>query len=78
VGHSCLVRLPKHALGRRATPPVRDVRPIPTLRKHLRHPELGDLEVICQTLLLPGTDLQLAMYTAEPGSPSADALAQLA
>ncbi|RSN54603.1 transcriptional regulator [Amycolatopsis sp. WAC 04182] len=54
-----------------------DVRPIPTLRKHLRHPELGDLEVICQTLLLPGTDLQLVMYTAEPGSQSADALAQL-
>ncbi|WP_410657568.1 helix-turn-helix transcriptional regulator [Amycolatopsis sp. lyj-112] len=54
-----------------------DVRPVPTLRKYLRHPELGELEVICQTLLLPGTDLQLAMYTAEPGSPSAAALARL-
>ncbi|WP_243981557.1 helix-turn-helix transcriptional regulator [Streptomyces sp. NEAU-YJ-81] len=54
-----------------------DVRPIPTLRKYLRHPELGELEVVCQTLLLPGTDLQLAMYTAEPGSPSAAALARL-
>ncbi|MFE6615545.1 helix-turn-helix transcriptional regulator [Amycolatopsis sp. NPDC057786] len=55
-----------------------DVRPIPALRKRLRHPELGDLDVICQTLLLPGTDLQLTMYTAEPGSQSADALARLA
>ncbi|GAA1936502.1 helix-turn-helix transcriptional regulator [Streptomyces durmitorensis] len=54
-----------------------DVRPVPMLRKFLRHPELGDLEVVCQTLLLPGTGLQLAMYTAEPGSPSATALARL-
>ncbi|MEU5950917.1 hypothetical protein [Streptomyces sp. NPDC047525] len=38
-----------------------DVRPVPMLRKHLRHPEPGDLEVVCQTLLLPGTGLQLAM-----------------
>jgi hypothetical protein len=30
-----------------------------------------------QTLLLPGTDLQLVMYTAETGSPSAAALARL-
>ncbi|MEV0367849.1 helix-turn-helix transcriptional regulator [Nocardia fusca] len=54
-----------------------DVRPVPTLHKHLRHSELGELEVTCQTLLLPGTDLQLAMYIAEPGSPSATALARL-
>lgn len=51
-----------------------DVRPISTLRKHLRHPELGDLCLDCQTLLLPGTDLRLVMYTAEPGSRSAAAL----
>ncbi|MEV3965789.1 helix-turn-helix transcriptional regulator [Nocardia sp. NPDC050193] len=54
-----------------------DVRPVPTLRKRLRHSELGELEVICQSLLLPGTDLQLVMYTAQPGSPSAAALARL-
>ncbi|MBL1118416.1 helix-turn-helix domain-containing protein [Streptomyces sp. 110] len=54
-----------------------DVRPIPTLRKHLRHPELDDLDLDCQTLLLPGTDLRLVMYTAEPGSSSAAALALL-
>ncbi|WP_280266408.1 helix-turn-helix transcriptional regulator [Nocardia wallacei] len=54
-----------------------DVRPVPTLRKILHHPDLGELEVTCQTLLLPGTDLQLAMYTADPGSPTATALTRL-
>ncbi|GAA0981229.1 helix-turn-helix transcriptional regulator [Streptomyces rhizosphaericus] len=54
-----------------------DVRPIATLRKYVCHPELGKLELDCQTLLLPGTDLRLVMYTAEPGSPSAAALARL-
>jgi hypothetical protein len=32
---------------------------IPTLRKHLRHCELGQLELGCQTLQLPGSDLRL-------------------
>ncbi|MCT2593006.1 helix-turn-helix transcriptional regulator [Streptomyces sp. N2-109] len=54
-----------------------EVRPIPTLRKHLRHPELGELDLDCQTLLLPGTDLRVVIYTPEPGSPSAAALARL-
>jgi hypothetical protein len=53
------------------------VRPRPTLRKHLHHPELGELELDCETLLLPGTDLRLVLYTADPGSPSATALARL-
>jgi hypothetical protein len=38
---------------------VRGGRPIPTLRKHLRHCELGELELGCQTLQLPGSDLRL-------------------
>jgi transcriptional regulator with XRE-family HTH domain len=54
-----------------------NVRPIATLRKDLRHPELGELELDCQTLLLPGIDLQLVIFTADPGSPSAAALARL-
>ncbi|GGQ38993.1 transcriptional regulator [Streptomyces mutabilis] len=54
-----------------------DVRPRPTLRKRLRHPELGELELDRQTLLMPGTDLRLVLYTADPGSPSATVLAQL-
>jgi hypothetical protein len=54
-----------------------DVRPRPTLRKHLNHPELGELELERQTLLVPGTDLRLVICTADPGSPSAAALARL-
>ncbi len=54
-----------------------EVRAVPTLRKLLHHPELGDLDLDCQTLLLPGTDLRLVLYTAEPGTPSAAALARL-
>ncbi|GAA1086767.1 helix-turn-helix transcriptional regulator [Streptomyces javensis] len=54
-----------------------DVRPVPTLRKLLHHPEMGELEVERHALLLPGTNLQLVMYTAEPGSPTAIALARL-
>ncbi|WP_437083983.1 helix-turn-helix transcriptional regulator [Streptomyces sp. enrichment culture] len=53
-----------------------DVRPRPTLRKHLRHPELGELELDRHTLLVPGTGLRLVLYTADPGSPSATALAR--
>ncbi|MFT7837840.1 helix-turn-helix transcriptional regulator [Saccharothrix sp. BKS2] len=54
-----------------------DVRPVPTLRKRLRHPDLGELELDRHTLLLPGTDLQVVFCTAEPGSPSAAALTRL-
>ncbi|GAA5172328.1 helix-turn-helix transcriptional regulator [Pseudonocardia eucalypti] len=55
-----------------------DVRPRPVLRKLVRHPELGELELDCQTLLIPGSDLRLVIYTADPGSPSAAKLARLA
>ncbi|WP_413754895.1 helix-turn-helix transcriptional regulator [Streptomyces sp. MMBL 11-3] len=54
-----------------------DVHPRPTLRKRLHHPELGELELDRQTLLVPGTNLRLVLYTADTGSPSATALAQL-
>ncbi|WP_328287011.1 MmyB family transcriptional regulator [Streptomyces mutabilis] len=54
-----------------------DVRPRPTLRERLRHPELGELELDRQTLLMPGTSLRLVLYTAETGSLSATVLAQL-
>ncbi|MFD2793866.1 helix-turn-helix transcriptional regulator [Promicromonospora vindobonensis] len=54
-----------------------DVRPRPTLRKCLRHPELGELELDRQTLLMPGTSLRLVLYTADPGSPSAATLSRL-
>lgn len=54
-----------------------DVHPRPTLRKRLQHPEVGELELDRQTLLMPGTSLRLVLYTADPGSPSATALAKL-
>ncbi|APY90343.1 transcriptional regulator [Streptomyces alfalfae] len=54
-----------------------DVRPRPALRKRLRHPELGELELDRQTLLMPGSSMRLVLYTADPGSPSATALARL-
>lgn len=54
-----------------------DVRTRPSLRKHLHHPRLGRLDLNLQTLLLPGSNLQLIMYTADPGTSSAEALTQL-
>lgn len=55
-----------------------DVRPLPTLRQRLCHPWVGEVELERQILLLPGTELQLVMYTPDPGSPSAAAIARLA
>jgi hypothetical protein len=53
------------------------VRPMPGVRKNLRHPALGDLEIDRHTLGLPGSGFSLVMYTAEAGSPSAAALKSL-
>ncbi|VVJ21560.1 Putative DNA-binding protein [Amycolatopsis camponoti] len=47
--------------------------------KHFRHPIVGDLTLTWETMAMaaePG--LTLVVYTAEPGSPSAEALALLA
>ncbi|MFI0419975.1 hypothetical protein [Spongiactinospora sp. 9N601] len=65
---------PQFAASRRE----HDVRPVATLRKRLYHPELGQLDLDCQILLVPGTGLLLVLYTAQPGGPSAAALARLA
>ena len=49
--------------------------------KQFRHPVVGALDLGYYTLGLPTegqADLRLTMYTAEPGSPSADALTLLA
>ena len=51
-----------------------DVRPIPAVRKRVKHPALGELELDRTTLLFPGGGHTLVMYTAEPGSSSAAAL----
>ncbi|MEU7282650.1 helix-turn-helix transcriptional regulator [Streptomyces sp. NPDC045431] len=47
--------------------------------KRLHHPLVGELTLSYETLRLPADqDLSLVTYTAEPGSPSADALRLLA
>jgi transcriptional regulator with XRE-family HTH domain len=47
--------------------------------KKVRHELVGDMSLIYQTLSLPGEPgLTMYLYTAEPGSPSADALRLLA
>jgi transcriptional regulator with XRE-family HTH domain len=56
-----------------------DVRLHLTGAKQLRHPEVGELDVVFNTMALPADPgLTLAVYTAEPGSPSAEKLALLA
>jgi hypothetical protein len=42
--------------------------------KHFIHPELGALELTCQTLLDPGQSHFLLVYTAIPGSESYEKL----
>jgi len=45
--------------------------------KRFRHPEVGRLDVSYESMPLPDTNHRMVMYQAEPGSPSADALALL-
>lgn len=42
--------------------------------KRFAHPEVGRLDLHCQTLLDPGTEHTLLVFTATPGSPSQDTL----
>jgi transcriptional regulator with XRE-family HTH domain len=56
-----------------------DVRLHRTGSKRLHHPVVGDLELSYEAMELPADPgLTLNVYTAEPGSPSADALGLLA
>jgi hypothetical protein len=54
-----------------------DVQATPVLTKTFRHPVVGEVTVDCDALTLPDRDQQLVLYTAPPGSPSAQALAFL-
>jgi transcriptional regulator with XRE-family HTH domain len=45
--------------------------------KRIRHPELGVLELECTSLEVSGDDQRLLVYSAQPGTPAADALALL-
>lgn len=49
-----------------------------TGRKRLRHPVVGDLDLSFEAMELPGEDLTMLVYTAEPASPSQHALDLLA
>lgn len=46
--------------------------------KRFTHPEVGRLDLHCQTLLDPDTEHTLLVFTATPGSPSQDTLQLLA
>lgn len=45
--------------------------------KTIRHPEVGDVTLDCDILMVAGADLRIVVYTAAPGSPDAQALALL-
>ena len=45
-----------------------------TKQKRFSHPEVGELELCCDDLIIQGTDLELVVFTAAAGSPSAHAL----
>jgi len=48
-------------------------------RKRLRHPAVGELDLNFEAMELPSdTELRLNIYTADPGTPSADGLKLLA
>ena len=46
----------------------------PSELKRFAHPEVGEMELTCQTLLDPESGHSLLVYTAVPGSPSAERL----
>ncbi|WOP19733.1 helix-turn-helix transcriptional regulator [Raineyella sp. LH-20] len=54
-----------------------DVQAPPMLTKTFRHPVVGDVTLDCDTLMLADSDQHLVLYSAQPGSPSAEALALL-
>ncbi|MCW2892822.1 MAG: helix-turn-helix domain protein [Actinomycetia bacterium] len=54
-----------------------DVQAAPMLTKTFRHPVVGEITVDCDSLTLTDRDQHLVLYTAPPGSHSAEALALL-
>src|SRR4051794_16681119 len=49
----------------------------PFQRKTIVHPSLGRIVLDCDSLHVPASDQRVIVYSAEPGSPAADALALL-
>jgi transcriptional regulator with XRE-family HTH domain len=54
-----------------------DVQAAPMLTKTFRHPVVGEITVDCDSLALTDCDQHLVLYSAPPGSDSAEALAFL-
>jgi transcriptional regulator with XRE-family HTH domain len=54
-----------------------DVQAAPMLNKTFRHPAVGDITVDCDALALTDRDQHMVLYSAPPGSRSAEALALL-
>ena len=54
------------------------LRLVHTKEKHFIHPEVGELTLDCDHMTIQGSDLQLVVFSAAPGSPSARALELLA
>lgn len=48
--------------------------PRPSLTKTIRHPEIGEVTLDCDSMVLPDTDQSLIVYSAEPGSDAAEKL----
>jgi hypothetical protein len=52
--------------------------PHTSARKLIHHPQVGTIDLDCDVLTVPGSDLRIVAYTAEPGTEAADRLALLA
>ncbi len=48
-----------------------------TDQKTIRHPQVGDIRLDCDVLVVPGADLRMVTYTAAAGSSDADKLGLL-
>jgi transcriptional regulator with XRE-family HTH domain len=51
-----------------------EVRVQRSLCKTVHHPQVGRVDLICEIMLIPDRDQRVVLYTAEPGTPSYDAL----
>jgi transcriptional regulator with XRE-family HTH domain len=54
------------------------IAPHASARKLIHHPQVGTMDLDCDVLTVPGSDLRIVAYTAEPGTEAADRLALLA
>ncbi|WP_432826806.1 helix-turn-helix transcriptional regulator [Dactylosporangium sp. CA-092794] len=70
-----LVReLLRHSQEFAALWPAREVPGESHLRKTIDHPEIGQIDLTCDMLMVPDRDQHMVLLTAEPGTPAHDAL----